>query len=91
MLAWVPITSMKSIGPWTSSGNWSAGTMRSVKLISQYSQVGSEHRTSKSKPWMDSVCGRAGAKEGEDAGREFQVLGGGDEFIEVEADRGIES
>jgi len=39
---------------------------------------------------MDSVCGRAGVKEGEDVGRGFQVLGGGDEFIEVEVDGGIE-
>lgn len=53
--------------------------------------AGSEHRTSKSEPWMNSMCGQAGAKDGEDAGRGFQVLGGGDEFIEVEVDGGIES
>lgn len=40
---------------------------------------------------MNSMCGRTGAKEGKDPGRGFQVLGGGDEFIEVEVDGGIES
>lgn len=41
--------------------------------------------------WELLGCGQAGTKEGEDAGRGFQVLGEGDEFIEGEIDGGIVS